>query len=137
MPVLNPTVAVDVQRPRYSLLTGATNPPTIFLPQQPARMEKPPATLYLHIPSSLTEVELWLFVFDSGLDIVEGDFFSKITRLDGVTLWPPDTPQPGIPGAGLIQWLVRYHEEQPPIPAPCRFVLVERKRLGGPLHITP
>lgn len=136
MPVVNPNVVVNVQRPRYNVLSGATQVPSPFLSQQMARQEEPSASDLLHIPVHLTEMELVLFVFESGTDITETDLFSKITLLDGKTPWPPDTIPLGLPGQGLTQWIVRYHKEMPPFPLPCRYVFVERKRIGGPLHVS-
>ena len=118
-----------------STLPGMAPASSPFLPAEPAReIMRPPQQTYLWLKPELVQKDVHLFAVDSGVDIVAGDYLTKVTDMDG-DFWPPDTLQ-GTANAANENWIVRVHREMADEVQPERWFWAERVLTGGKLHLT-
>lgn len=126
-------VYVWTTRPTYTgLRTGgaaaSTGPGQVYLKKVGGVMLSVPASQFVRLPAKLVNKAMYKLRVDVDVDILEGDTLLKVTRLNGVTPWPP---QLATTVSGNYAWRVRFLDPSPAQILPTRLLYVELERLSG------
>lgn len=127
MALISPNVRIWTSRPIRNVATGATSIPTPYLSSVKARIQNPDTTEFAVLEPQLAFKEVYKIVCRRGTDIEVGDTITKITELDGITLWPRTEPQNAV-------YEVRLARESSPVVLRNHVVYVEKIRVRGKVN---
>lgn len=126
MSIVGPNVRVWTSRSPRNASLQETGTPVAYLTSIKARIQNPNAQEYAVLQPTLAFKEIYALVVSRGVDIQVGDVITKITELDGVTIWPRTDPP-----AAKITYAVRFARESSPYMLRNHTFIVEKIRSSG------
>lgn len=125
---LGSNVIISTARSAAATAPGQASPAQAYLTGITAYMRILPATEYMKLPPNVMNLSnLYEVRVDPDVDILEADWLTSITQLDGVTPWPPTLT--GSIGSSY-SWAVRYVRPSSPVIFPSRRCYVQFQRVA-------